>query len=226
MPQMSSPPRAPTVHVVDDDAAVRKALSLLMKSAGLRANTYASAEEFLAHYEPSEPGCLVLDIRMAGMSGLELQQTLAARQCTIPIIILTGHGNVPMAVRAMKAGAVDFLEKPFQEGSLLALVEKSLQQDARRRREQNRRAAATKRLARLTPREHEVMQHLIQGKMSKVIAADLGISTRTVEIHRGRIMHKLGVRSLSALIRLALTAESGAEALGEEPGEGSGSRDS
>jgi FixJ family two-component response regulator len=204
------------VHVVDDDAAVRKALSLLMRSAGLQTTTYASAEEFLARYAPGAPGCIVLDIRMPGMSGLELQQTLAARRCATPIIMLTGHGSVPMAVRAMKAGAVDFLEKPFQAGSLLALVEKSLQRDARMRREQTRRAEVAQRLARLTPREREVMAHLVLGKMNKAIAADLGISTRTVEIHRARIMRKLGVRSLAALMRLALSVEAGTAERGDE----------
>ncbi len=195
-----------TVHIVDDDAGVRRALALLMKSAGLHAQTHASAREFLSRYDPAEPGCIVLDIRMPGMTGLELQATLLARHDPIPVIILTGHGDIPMAVRAMKAGAVDFIEKPFQHGQLLALVEKSLERGEAARKEQAHRAEILQRLARLTPRERQVMEQLVQGKLNKVIAADLGISTRTVEIHRARIMRKLGARSLSTVARMAIAA--------------------
>ena len=194
-----------TVHVVDDDPGVRKALSLLMRSAGLHAETYASALDFLRRYDPTGPGCIVLDIRMPGMSGLELQQALAARRDRTPVIILTGHADVPVAVRAMKAGAIDVINKPFQNGNVLAAVDAGLKRDARLREQQVRREQAAERLHRLTPREREVMEHLLQGKLNKVIAAELGISTRTVEIHRARIMRKMRARSLSTLVQMVLT---------------------
>ena len=196
------------MHIVDDDPGVRKALALLMRSAGLQAQPYESAQDFLDRYEPGQPGCMILDIRMPGMSGLELQQELVARHDPIPIIILTGHGDIPMAVRAIKAGALDFIEKPFQNGTLLSLVETGLKRDRTARAEYSRLRDIDRRLARLTPREREVMEHLIHGELSKVAAAELGISPRTVEIHRARILKKLGVRSIAEIVRMTLQVKS------------------
>jgi len=207
MRKKPQPGHEPTVHIVDDDAGVRKALALLVCSAGLRTQTYESAHDFLDRYEPGQPGCMILDIRMPGMSGLELQQELVMRQNPIPIIILTGHGDIPMAVRAIKAGALDFIEKPFQNGTLLSLVETGLERDRAARAEYARRRDIDRRLARLTPREREVMEHLVHGALSKVVAAELGISPRTVEIHRARILKKLGVRSISEVVRMTLQAQ-------------------
>jgi FixJ family two-component response regulator len=207
MRQSYHPAYEPTVHVVDDDAAVRKSLALLMASAGLHAKTYASAEEFLEQYDPHRPGCLILDIRMPGISGLRLQEILAARHDAIPVIFLTGHGDISMAVQAMQSGAVDFIEKPLHNGHLLEVTQRSLQFDAQRRREQARRSDILERLERLTPREREIMEYVVQGKLNKVIAAELGISTRTVEIHRARIMEKLGVRSPCEIVGMVLAAE-------------------
>lgn len=204
MPKKRESEPEPTVHIVDDDPGVRKALALLMCSAGLQAQTYESAQDFLDRYEPGRLGCVILDIRMPGMSGLELQQELVARRDPIPIIILTGHGDIPMAVRAIKAGALDFIEKPFQNGTLLSLVSTGLERDRAAREERARHEAIANRLARLTPREREVMEHLIHGELSKVAAAELGISPRTVEIHRARILEKLGVRSISEVVRITL----------------------
>ncbi len=193
-----------TVHIVDDDQAVRSSLLLLMRSAGHKAAAFESAQAFLESGAAYDPGCLILDVRMPGMSGLELQEYLMARGLCIPVIILTGHGDVPMAVRALKAGAVDFIEKPFKNQALLERVEHGLRLDRQRRREERRSIEISRRLARLTPREKEVMQGLVDGKTNKAIAAELGISTRTVEAHRARTMEKLQVRSLSEIVRLAL----------------------
>jgi len=197
----------PTVHIVDDDAGVRKALALLMHSAGLQVQTYESARDFLDRYDPGHPGCMILDIRMPGMSGLDLQQELVTRHDPIPIIILSGHGDIPMAVRAIKAGALDFIEKPFQNGTLLSLVETGLERDRAARAKGARRHDIAGRLARLTPREREVMEHLVHGELSKVAAAELGISPRTVEIHRAHILKKLGVRSISEVVRMTLQVQ-------------------
>jgi FixJ family two-component response regulator len=207
MRKKPQPGHEPTVHIVDDDPGVRKALALLMRSAGLQAQPYESAQDFLDRYEPGQPGCMILDIRMPGMNGLELQQELVARHEPMPIIILTGHGDIPMAVRAIKAGALDFIEKPFQNGTLLSLVETGLKQDRTARAEYARLRDIDRRLARLTPREREVMEHLIHGELSKVAAAELGISPRTVEIHRARILKKLGVRSISEVVHMTLQVQ-------------------
>ncbi|MDS4028467.1 MAG: response regulator [Candidatus Contendobacter sp.] len=198
----------PTVFVIDDDQAVRDAISLLLRADGLAVVTFASATVFLESTSVQQPGCLVLDVRMPGMSGLDLQKQLRARGSRIPILFMTGHGDVPMAIRAMKAGAFDFLEKPFQGELLLERVREALVLDVRQRVRQERRAEAAARLALLSPREWEVLDRVAAGQYNKVIAAELGISLSTVEIHRKRVMEKLQAESLSDLIRtLALANE-------------------
>lgn len=200
---------APTVFIIDDDQAVRDAISLLLRADGLAVATFASAAAFLESTAVQQPGCLVLDVRMPGMSGLDLQKQLRARGCRIPILFVTGHGDVPMAIRAMKAGAFDFLEKPFQGEMLLERVREALALDARQRARQARRAEAAARLALLSPREWEVLDRVAAGQYNKVIAAELGISLSTVEIHRKRIMEKLQAESLSDLIRTLALANDG-----------------
>jgi FixJ family two-component response regulator len=197
--------RAATVHVVDDDSAVRRSLAVALKTRGLQPRCYASAREFLDGYSESKPECLVLDVRMPGMSGLELQAELKVREIVVPIVFITGHGDIAMAVRAMKAGAADFIEKPFSVDALLEGVTKSLETDAIGVQRRLRRAEARNRIAALTPREREVMDMLVDGKLNKIIAAELGISVRTVEVHRARIMQKLQARSLSDVVRLAMS---------------------
>lgn len=193
-----------TVFVVDDEQGVRDSLALLVRSVGLAAETYASAGEFLDAYDPEQHGCLVTDIRMPGMSGLELQEKLSTEGVHIPVIVLTGHGDVPAAVRALKAGAVDFVEKPFNPQALLDLIQQAVARDAEIRQQAAREAELAERMARLTPREKEVMELVVSGKANKVIAIELTISERTVELHRGRIMKKMGVRSLAELMHLVL----------------------
>ncbi len=198
-------PHEPMVFIVDDDDEVRAALELLMESAGLAVRGYASAQAFLDDVDPARPGCLVLDVRMRGMSGLELQNRLTAEPMHPPIVIITGHGDVPMAVRALRAGVIDFLEKPFDDRALLDAVQRAFAIDAKHRDQALRRAEIQRRLARLTPREREILDQIIAGKRNKVIAYDLGISQSTVEAHRAKVMDKLGARSLSELMRLMLT---------------------
>ena len=212
--------RVPTVYIVDDDEAIRDSMQLLMKSAGLHAETYASAQAFLEAYDPARPGCLVVDVRMPGMSGLELQEHLNRRKFSLPVMVITGHGDIAMAVRAMKAGAVDFIEKPFDSTQLLERVKQYLDTHVSEREDEERRAEMVSRLDLLTPREQQVMNGLVAGKINKVIAADLGISCRTVEAHRANLMDKLGVRSLSDVIRIALAAESPQAAATTEAGTG------
>ncbi len=195
------------VYIVDDEEAVRKSLSLLMKSIGLEACHFASGQEFLEAYEPSQAACLLLDVRMPGMSGLDLQRELSKREIDVPVIMISGQGDVPMAVRAMKAGAVDFIEKPFDTQELLTCVNDCIQGHTQQRIAQQQRTSQDELLARLTPREHEVMNELVAGKRNKQIAADLGISTRTVELHRASVMQKLEARSLSDVVRLALRSD-------------------
>lgn len=197
----------PTVFVIDDDDAVRSSLRLLFKSYGLEAAMHASADEFLASYDLARPGCLVLDVRMPGMSGLELQQRLNALGATIPIVFITGHGDVPMAVEAMQSGAFDFLQKPFRDDDLLARVQRALARDAEQRALLRARHDTRERLATLTPREHDVLNLVVVGKANKVIAADLGLSQRTVEIHRARVMEKMDAASLAQLVRMVLDLE-------------------
>ncbi|MFO1508906.1 MAG: response regulator [Steroidobacteraceae bacterium] len=197
----------PTVFVVDDDDAVRSSLRLLFKSYGLDAVMHASADEFLASYDISRPGCLVLDVRMPGLSGPELQQRLNALGATIPIVFITGHGDVPMAVEAMQAGAFDFLQKPFRDDDLLARVQRALARDASQRAQLAARRDTRERVATLTPRERDVLDLVVVGKANKVIAADLGLSQRTVEIHRARVMEKMDAASLAQLVRMVLDLE-------------------
>lgn len=195
------PDRA-TVFLIDDDQAVRDAIRLLLETSGFTVQAFASAIDFLNTAVIGQPGCLVLDVRMPGLSGLDLQKRLRAQGYRIPIIFITGHGDVPMAIRAMKAGAFDFIEKPFQGQTLLARIEEALAADGQERCRQTQRADATARLALLSPREREVLERVADGQYNKVIAAELNISLSTVEIHRKRVMEKLQAESLTDLIRL------------------------
>ncbi|MDS4021105.1 MAG: response regulator transcription factor [Candidatus Competibacter sp.] len=200
---------SPTVFLIDDDQAVRDAVGLLLRAGGLAVETFANATGFLQSGAVERPGCLVLDVRMPGMSGLDLQQQLRTQGHRIPIIFMTGHGDVPMAIRAMKAGAFDFIEKPFQGGMLLERVREALQFDAWERCRQVQRAGAAARLAQLSSREREVLERVAVGQYNKTIAAELGISVSTVEIHRKRVMEKLQAESLSDLIRVLALANDG-----------------
>lgn len=196
----------PTVYVVDDDPAMRSSLRWLIESVGLTVRTCSSAQEFLRTYEPTDPGCLVLDVRMPGMSGLDLQGELAARKIKIPILIITGYAEVPLAVRAMKAGAFDFIEKPFSDQTLLDRIRAAVAYDEVARRRQAARAEVDARLRLLTARERDVLTRVVTGKSNKVIAAELQLSTKTVEVHRAHVMEKLKADSLADLIRLSLLA--------------------
>jgi FixJ family two-component response regulator len=197
------------VFVVDDDAAVRDSIAELVESVGLQAEVYASAPEFLDAFERERPGCLVLDVRMAEMSGLVLQERLNALEAGIPVIVLTAHGDVPMAVEAMKAGAVDFLQKPYREQELLDSINAALARDAASRRTSAVADDFERRLAALTEREREVLDHLLAGRTSKETARALGISPRTAEVHRRNLLRKLGVGSAKELMRLAASSGSG-----------------
>lgn len=196
---------APTVFVVDDDPSIRRALVRLIKSVGCDVETYPTAKEFLDAYD-KRAGCLVLDIRMPGLSGLELQEVLAERQIVLPIIFITGHGDVPMSVRAMKGGAVDFLQKPFNDQELLDAIQRALARDTTLRQTQALRTEADRRVALLTPREHDVFRLVVVGKMNKEIAAHYGISEKTVKVHRARVMEKMQAASLAELVRFAQIA--------------------
>jgi FixJ family two-component response regulator len=196
----------PTVFVVDDDPAVRESLRWLIESVGLCVSTYGSAGGFLDAYDPHTPGCLVLDVRMPGKSGLKLQEELAARGINIPIIFITGYGDIPVAVRAMKAGAVDFIEKPFDDQALLDLIQKCIERDAQMRLREERHAEALTRLAALTPRERQVMEMVVAGGTNKVIAKHLKVSSKTVEAHRGRVMDKMLASNVAELVRIAMDA--------------------
>ena len=193
-----------TVFIVDDDEPVRGALQLLMKSVGHDAKTFATGNEFLASCGPEISGCLVLDIRMPGMSGLELQEKLHKQGVNIPIIFITGHGDVPMAVEAMKQGALEFLQKPFREQDLVDLVNQALEKNENSHKLALQRTEIEPRIAKLTPRERQIMDMIVQGKANKVIAIDLGVSQRTVETHRTRIMRKMQAKSLAELVQMAV----------------------
>lgn len=195
---------AATVFVVDDNLGVRKSLRALLESEGLAVETYASSEEFLAVYDPMRPGCLVLDVRLRHSSGLDLQDELRRRKAMLPIIVLTGHGNVPTSVRALKAGAVDFLQKPASPQLLLERIGAAIASDRQARALTSERAVITERLACLTPREREVLELLVVGKVSKEIAAALRVSIRTVEGHRRMVLWKMGVTSAAQLVRTVL----------------------
>jgi len=194
----------PTVFLVDDDEAVRDSLGFLMKSVALSSRPFSSADEFLAEFDPECPGCLVLDIRMPGMSGMELQQKLIDMRAILPIIFITGHGDIPMAVEAMQRGAVDFIPKPFRDHELLDRINKALEDDQKNRSTLLEREEVEKRIEELTPREKQVMELVVQGHANKVIAGDLDVSQRTVEIHRARVMEKMQARSLAQLVRMVM----------------------
>ncbi|MCS5563391.1 response regulator FixJ [Marinobacter sp.] len=196
-----------TVYVVEDDEAVRDSLELLLKSDGKPVKTYESATSFLKDYSDQMAGCIVLDIRMPGMDGMELQKKLNEKHSILPIIFVTGHGDVPMAVDAMKEGAVDFIQKPYREEALLEKIEAALAQDLEQRKSLDEKQEIIRRVKSLTPREHEIMDRMIAGQANKVIAIELEISQRTVEIHRSRVMHKMGTHSLAHLVRMVLSVK-------------------
>jgi two-component system response regulator DctR/two-component system response regulator FixJ len=197
-----------TVFIVDDDPAVREGLTALLTAKKYRVESFASAEEFLAAAAPDRVGCLIADVRMSGMSGLDLQRELGRRGSPLPTVIITGHGDVPLAVAALKAGAVDFLEKPFDSDAILASIEQALRRIGRKRDSGFDRAEVAARAASLSSREREVMDLVVAGHPNKVAAHRLGIAVRTVEIHRARVMEKLGARNLSELVRMAILLES------------------
>ncbi len=197
----------PTVIIVDDDEGIREGLSLLFESVGQRCELYSSAVEFLDSYDSANSGCLVLDIRMPRMTGLELQLKLNNQGSTLPIIFITGHGDIPMAVEAMRRGAMDFIRKPFREQDLLDRINEALEVDAGRRSHVLDRQLLLDQIASLSAREREVFDSVSEGKMNKVVALDLGISERTVEVHRSQVMKKLGVRTLAQLVRIKIESE-------------------
>ena len=196
-----------TVFIVDDDNGVRSSIRVLMKSVGLAATSLSSAQEFLADYPHLQPGCLVLDIRMPGMSGLELQQALNAKGAVIPVIFITGHADIPMAVEAMRHGAFDFLQKPFRDQDLIDRVQEALIRDKETREALREHGRIRARLGSLTPREREVLELLTSGKANKMMAQDLGLSQRTVEIHRAHVMEKMGAKSVAQLVRMVMEIE-------------------
>lgn len=203
---MQQPHQDPVVFIVDDDDAVRESLAFLMKSVGMKAEAFPSAQAFLDTYHPARAGCLVLDIRMPGMSGLELQDRLRQMDSILPIIFITGHGDVPMAVKAIKAGAADFVQKPFRDQELIDRIREVLEEDATKRAEKLQRNEILRRMETLTEREREVMEQVVAGKANKVVAIDLNVSQRTVEIHRANVMEKMKARSLAQLVRLVMKA--------------------
>ncbi len=198
----------PTVFVVDDDDAARESLAWLIESIGFAVETYDTAEAFLAAFDPGRPGCALADVRLPGMSGIALQKVLANQGAVLPLIIITGYADVPMAVNALKHGAFDFIEKPYEEETLVGSVRQAVARDQELRQLSLRNACARERLAGLSPREREVLSLVMDGAPSKVIACDLRISQKTVEAHRARIMQKMQADSLAKLIRLGLSAES------------------
>ena len=207
---MAEPSR--TVHLVDDDEAIRRSASFMLRTSGYLVKTYASGVELLALGKAVLPGCILLDVRMPDMDGLEVQAALKELGVLLPVIVMTGHGDVNVAVQAMKAGAVDFIEKPFEKSVLLGAIEEGLARIEQAGRRQARADEAKVRLEALTPREADVLQGLVRGHPNKTIAYDLGISPRTVEIHRANLMIKLGVASLSEALRIAFAAGMGDEA--------------
>ncbi len=203
---MTVPGPTPIVFVVDDQQAVRDSLRWLLESIGIPVRDYPTADAFLRDYDPAQPGCLILDVRMPGMSGLDLQEELARRGIELPTIVITAHAEVPMAVRAVKAGAVDFIQKPFSHELLLDRVKQALEIDSQDREVRQRREESRRRLAALTPREREVIVRVSEGQSNKEIAAALGVAIKTVEAHRGRGMEKMKAENLSELIRICLLA--------------------
>jgi two-component system response regulator FixJ len=204
---MSKPEKSavPVIYVVDDDDGMRRALDTLLCTVGYKTAVYSRPTDFLANFKADLPGCLVLDIRMPDMSGLEVQQQLNRMGSMMPVIFITGHGDVPMAVQAMKEGAFEFIQKPFRDQDLLDRINHALKQDAENRSTVARRAEVLHRLETLTPRERQVMDMVVDGAANKVIAIDLNLSERTVEIHRAKVMEKMGARSVAHLVKLQLT---------------------
>lgn len=196
-----------TVFIVDDDQAARESLRWLLESVGHRVRCHGSAREFLDAYDGTVPGCLVLDVRMPGMSGLELQSHLLQCDWCLPVIIVTGHGDVPMAVRAMKAGAVDFLQKPYNDQALLERIQRALELCRRRRRNLDELAQIQANYRHLTPREREVAALVVAGKANKVVAIELGVSPKTIEVHRANVMLKMRAHSLSELVQMCMRIE-------------------
>jgi FixJ family two-component response regulator len=199
---MMSSPLGPTVFVVDDYAPGRRSISRLLRAAGFAVTAFASAQEFLAQYDPETPGCLVLDLAMPEVSGLELQGILADKGSLLPIIFLTAHGDIPKSVQAMKRGATDFLTKPVNDEDLLAAVRAAIEKHRALRREQTELSEIRARLATLTPREREVLEYVVAGKLNKQIAGELGTVEQTVKIHRAHVMQKMRVQSVAELVRL------------------------
>jgi len=197
-----SEPDAPTVFIVDDEAPVRKALSRLLRAAGFVVAAFASPGEFLAQHDLHKPGCLVLDLMMPGIDGIELQRALARKGSVLPIIFITGHGDIPKSVQAMKSGALDFLTKPVNDENLLASIRAAIKRDSIARREQAELFEIRARLASLTPREQEVLDHVVTGKLNKQIADDLGVVEKTIKVHRAHVMEKMKVQSVAELVRL------------------------
>ena len=193
-----------TVFVVDDDQAMRNSLKWLIESVGMQVESFSSADEFLAQYQPGRAGCLVLDVRMPGMSGLDLQEHLAERNILTPVVIITGHGDVPMAVRAMKGGAIDFIEKPFNDEVLLDAIRRAITYEEQQRSHHSEHLQIQERLSNLTPREQEVMAMVTEGRSNKEIANALGVSAKTIEAHRARVMEKMQAGSLAELVRMVL----------------------
>ena len=196
-----------TVYVVDDDKAVRKGLSLLIRSVGMNVHVCAGVQEFFRLYDPDVTSCIVLDVRMPGMSGLELQEKLVSQKIHIPVIFISGHGDVPMAMRAVKMGAVDFIEKPFREQALLESIQNAIAMDTNRRRKTRDVSETKKRIKSLTAREREVMNGIIEGKPNKTIAYDLDLNKKTVEYHRSNVIKKMGADSVAGLVLLISKAD-------------------
>ncbi len=198
----------PIIYIVDDNDDIRETLELLFESVDLGAKSFGSAGEFLDAYPMGQPGCLIADVRMPGMSGLELQEEMAKRSIDLPVIIITGYGDVEMAVNAMKAGAADFIEKPYKEQELLDRVNKAISQNAEKRQESNEEQKAREGLAQLTPRERQILDFVVDGEPNKRIAHNLGLSEKTIEFHRSNIMKKLKAKSLAELVRKTMAGNS------------------
>ena len=198
----------PLVYIVDDDEALRDSLVWLLESSGLKASPFASAEAFLKAWNNDMRGCIVLDIRMAGMSGLELHERLLSLNVSLPVIFITGHGDVPMAVSALKKGAFDFIEKPFNDQDLVGVIHKALASEQKQYEQSRAEENAQRRLEQLTPREREVLDLIVAGRLNKQVADDLGISIKTVEVHRARVMEKMGVNSLAELVQQVMISTS------------------